>query len=132
MNLKNEQMTEFVNVRQRENEGFRKWYLNSFFDVILWYKKNKKDFIGFQFCFSRNNNEKAFTWTKKYTSNRLVSDTFFEKGVSHMSTGILKGEGGRIPDEVIIRFQNESEIIDKEIKELIIKKIEQYNKNIEK
>ncbi len=127
-----EQLTEHENVRQRENEGFRRWYLNSYFDVILWYKEDHKTFIGFQLCYSRNNNEKAFTWTKDYTSNRLVSDSFFEKGVSHMSTGILKGEGGYIPEEVIIRFKNESNIIDKEIKELIIKKIEEYNKRIDK
>jgi hypothetical protein len=130
--MKIEQLTEINNVRQRDSEGFRRWYLNSFFDVILWYKNNKKDLIGFQFCYSRNNNEKAFTWTEQYTSNRLVSDTFFEKGVSHISTGILKGEGGHIPEEIIIRFKNESEIINEDIKELIIEKIEEYNKSIEK
>jgi hypothetical protein len=122
-----EQITENVNVRQRDNEGFRKWYLNSFFDVILWYEENKVDLIGFQLCYSRNKNEKAFTWTKNYSSNRLVSDTFFEKGISHMSTGILKGEGGCIPEEVIKRFETETDILGKEIQDLIISKIKIYN-----
>ncbi len=128
--MKKDLLVENMNVRQREDEGYRKWFLNSFFEIILWYKANKKDFIGFQFCYSRNTNERAFTWTNEYVSNRLVSDTFFEKGISHMSTGVLKGEGGVISEEIINKFDLESEILGEEIKTFIIGKIRDYNNKL--
>jgi len=125
--MEKDQLVENKEVRQREDEGYRKWFLNSFFEVILWYQKNREDFIGFQFCYSRNNNERAFTWTDQFASNRMVSDTFFEKGVSHMSTGVLKGEGGVIPEEIIEKFDSEAAILDASMKVFIIDKIRNYN-----
>ncbi|THB62625.1 MAG: hypothetical protein D6B26_07305 [Spirochaetaceae bacterium] len=128
--MERDELVENTSVRQREDEGFRRWFVNSFFEVILWYKANKADLIGFQFCYSRKNNEKAFTWTSEYASNRLVSDTFYETGMSHMSTGVLKGEGGAIPEDIIKRFDMESGILGEEIKTLIIEKIKDYNNKL--
>jgi len=105
--MNHEQLKENVSVRQRDDEGYRTWYFNSFFDVVLWYSSKGGEFLGFQICYSRNFHEKAFTWTPNYSSHRLVSDTYFEKGVSHMSTGILTGDGGVIPEEVVQRFISE-------------------------
>jgi len=31
-------ITENRSVRQRPEEGFRRWFLNEFFDIIIWYE----------------------------------------------------------------------------------------------
>ncbi|MCD1653592.1 hypothetical protein K7J14_02620 [Treponema zuelzerae] len=125
--MHHEQLTENLTVRQRDDEGYRKWYLNSYFDLIVWYSSKGGALIGFQICYSRNFQEKAFTWTPQYRSNRLVSDTYFEKGVSHMSSGILEGEGGLIPENVIQKFVFESNNLEVEEKKLVVDKMTDYN-----
>ena len=67
-------LIENKNVRQREEEGYRRWFLNDFFDVIIWYDKPKGSMKGFQVCYSKNRNEKAFTWSERMASSRYVSD----------------------------------------------------------
>ena len=121
------QIEENTDVRQREDEGYRRWFVNSYFDIIIWYDKKEGEIIGFQFCFSRNDKEKAYTWTKEYSSSHIVSDTYYEKNTLSLSTGILKGDGGSIPDAVLSRFLNELKKLDRMIVELIINNISEYN-----
>lgn len=126
--MKNDQLGEIINVRQRENEGFRRWFVNKYFEIILWYEKKDGDLYGFQFCFSRNKNEKAYTWTKDYQSSHKVTGSFIEQGYSNLSTAILQGDGGSIPEEVINKYKEESKNIDEDINILIVTKINEYNK----
>lgn len=121
------QLNEVTNVRQRENEGYRRWFSNSYFDLILWYDKKDGDFFGFQLCYSKNKSERAFSWTREYSSSHFVSDTIMENGFSKMSTGILKGDGGIIPADVIDKFINESKLLDSQLQQLIIDKVGVYN-----
>ena len=57
-------LTEFKGVRQREEEGIRRWFFNNYFDLIIWYD-NSNQIEGFQLCYDKENNEKALTWLKK-------------------------------------------------------------------
>ena len=125
--MEKDQLNEVTNVRQRENEGYRRWFSNSYFDLILWYDKKDGDFFGFQLCYSKNKSERVFTWTHEYSSSHLVSDTFIEKGFSKMSTGILKGDGGIIPENVINKFIDESNHLEIHLQQLILNKIGLYN-----
>ena len=126
--MKVDQLEEKINVRQRETEGFRRWFVNKYFEIILWYEKKDGDLYGFQFCFSRNKNEKAYTWTKDYQSSHKISDSYIEPGYSNMSTAILHGDGGLIPEDIIIKYKEESKNIDEEINRLIVEKMIEYNK----
>ncbi|HAW86324.1 MAG: hypothetical protein A2087_07415 [Spirochaetes bacterium GWD1_61_31] len=125
--MKSDPLTENLAVRQRQDEGHRRWFVNSFFDLIVWYDSPGGQLTGFQFCYSRNLKERAFTWTSDYTSSHIVSDTFIEKGVSRMGTGILKGDGGPIPASVVDRFRDEAAALDLALRDLIISKIKDYN-----
>ncbi len=122
-----EPLSENKRVRQRAKEGYRRWFLNSFFDIILWYDRRGGGLTGFQFCFQKNKAERAFTWTSKYQSSHIVSDSSAEAGMGHLGSAILQGDGGTIPETVIERFKRESGDLDNDIKELIVSKIRAYN-----
>ena len=81
----------------------------------------------FQLCLSRNRWERAFTWTQDYVSSHFVSDAFVERGVSKMSTGILRGDGKAISDEEVGKFERESPSVDADIRALVLEKIRAYN-----
>ncbi len=41
-------IVEKKDARQIENEGFRRWFTDDFFDLIVWYEN--KEITGFQLC----------------------------------------------------------------------------------
>jgi hypothetical protein len=122
-----ELLVENLDVRQRENEGWRRWFVNSYFELIVWYQSPSGPLTGFQLCLSRNRWERAFTWTSEYASSHFVSDAFIEDGFSKMSTGILRGDGNRISEPELERFERESASLDPDLRNLILAKIHEYN-----
>ena len=122
-----ETLSEHRNVRQRTNEGYRRWFVSSFFDIIVWYDKPNGNLTGFQFCFQKNKSERAFTWTDEYQSSHIVSDGSIGFGTGHFGSAVLHGDGGLIPDTVMERFKKESGELDTDLKQVIIEKIKIYN-----
>jgi len=120
-----EPLTENTTVRQRPTEGFRRWYVNTYFDIILWYDQPDGKLIGFQFCFSRNWRERAFTWTHDYQSSHHLSGSSDEP--MGFATAILQGDGGPIPPSVIERFAQESAQMPPDVRTLILEKLNEYN-----
>ena len=47
---KNDPLKENLEVRQRENEGWRRWFVNSYFELIVWYEIKGGQLTGFQLC----------------------------------------------------------------------------------
>ncbi len=120
-------LTENRGVRQRPEEGFRRWFLNEYFELIIWYDRQGGDVTGFQLCLDRNRFERAFTWTKEYASTHFVSDAYVEKGVSHLATGILKGAGRTVSAEETQRLIAEKGELDDDLLAFVVEKIEGYN-----
>ena len=125
----NNGLIENKNVRQREEEGFRRWFLNDFFDVIIWYDKPRGSMKGFQVCYSKNRNEKAFTWSERMASSRYVSDDEDGRPRPSNMTAILSGDAGTIPEKVIGRLMKESGELDKNLLHTIVTRIRAYNIN---
>ena len=122
-------LTENKSVRQRSDEGYRRWFLNEYFDIIFWYNKKGGNLLGFQVCYNKNVDEKAFTWEKKTRSHHFVNTDLNENRSKRetMMTAILKGDAGSIKNEVrknLIKYSGE---LDKDLINLIIEKIEEYN-----
>jgi len=114
-------------VRQRPEEGFRRWFMNSFFELIVWYDHRGGALYGFQLCISRNAAERAFTWTSEYSSSHFVSEGFPEAGTPRQATGILQGDGKLYSEEILERFEEDSQGIDEPIRSLVVSKIREYN-----
>jgi hypothetical protein len=59
-------LIEVKNVRQIENDGFRRWFRSINMDLYVWYtNKESEDIQGFQLCYKLGSEEKALTWKKE-------------------------------------------------------------------
>lgn len=117
-------LKEFKKLRQVESIS-RKLFTDEYFDLYLWYKKNSSDFIGFQLIFSVNDIQMALTAeVGKYPHIRKVDsgdDQFYDP------TDLLDGAGYLPQEELYERFKAHSEILDKDIRENILKVISTYD-----
>ncbi len=60
-------LSEIKDARQIEGEGFRRWFRDDEFDLIVWYEDEGADkIVGFQLCYDTNDRERALTWTAKH------------------------------------------------------------------
>lgn len=116
-------IVEIEGVRQRPEEGFRRWFSNDYFDIVFWYEEEGGEMTGMQFCYGKPHSEKAFTWEKSSRSHHYVSEQ--RKGAA--ATGILRGDAGAIPQAVMKRFKEESKDIPEDLLAWIIQKILEYN-----
>lgn len=106
-------LRENTGVRQRPDEGYRRWFLNRTFELIVWYDAPGRTVTGFQLCLDRRGVERAFTWTTTYASNHFVSEPGTERGAGGQPTGILKGAGRPVTEaelDKLIRERGDLEV----------------------
>ncbi len=62
---------EIQNIRQNEGEPKRRWFIDDYFDLVVWLNEN--DIEGFQLCYNKSEDQHAFTWHKNsgYMHNRV-------------------------------------------------------------
>jgi hypothetical protein len=120
---------EFHDVKQYPEEGFRRWFLDDYFDLIIWYDNNQ-NLIGFQLCYDKNFNEHAITWHKNpqndngsYIHTRVDSGdlTFHAKG-----TPILAADGQFAKLDISQKFKEASQKIEPEIAQFVYQKLLTY------
>ena len=52
-------LSEFKGVKQNRTDGFRRWFLDDYFDLIVWYN-NSHDIEGFQLCYDKKYSENKY------------------------------------------------------------------------
>jgi hypothetical protein len=60
-------LKELCGVRQIPGEGFRRWFRNETFDLIVFYpSRSQEEITGFQLCYrtSADEGERVFSWYK--------------------------------------------------------------------
>ena len=114
------------NVSQREDGIFRRWFEDEFFELIVWYDKDKRQRIkGFQLCYDRFGDERALTWLRETGFNHeKIDDT--RGALSRPSTPILVPDGIFQSDVILKRFKENSKEIDKKIAAFVKRKIKEY------
>jgi hypothetical protein len=122
-----EPLVENRNVRQRPEEGFRRWFVNDYFDVIVWYESAAGDLLGFQLCYNRTVKERAFTWQRNKRSSHYVSSGSDERGRGWIATAVLHGDAGPVPEDILDRLQTEQGDLDDSLLELIVSHARDYN-----
>jgi hypothetical protein len=114
---------EIENVRQPPNEGSRRWFSDSFFDLIVWYDPSGT-LEGFQLCYDRGVKERALTWRRNMGySHEKIDDGESITGRMKM-TPILVPDGAFDAKGIASRFKDASPGIDPEIAGLVLEKIE--------
>jgi hypothetical protein len=80
-------LSELKNVRQVPGEGFRRWFRDGVFDLIVFYpSRNQEQICGFQLCYRPDKNgEKVFSWNEDGYSHNKIDDGETEPLHSKMS-----------------------------------------------
>lgn len=118
-------LVEIKNVRQLENERFRRWFSDDYFELIVWYNPDKS-IHGFQLCYDIYGFERALTWTENngYFHNRI--DGGEESPMEHKMSPILVADGLFDSSTVAEIFKTASTGIDSAITDLVYSKIVSY------
>ncbi len=117
---------EIRNIRQNEGEPMRRWFIDDYFDLVVWLN-NEEEIQGFQLCYDKTKNQHALTWHKEsgYMHNRV--DSGEDKPGKPKGIPILVTDGFFDYEEIAGIFKKESRNIDHHISELIYRKILQYS-----
>lgn len=116
-------LVEKQNVRQIPNEGFRRWFTDNYFDLIVWYEG--EEIVGFQLCYDKGNDEHALTWrpSSGFSHNRIDDG---EIPYAAKMTPILVADGVFDKDEIAERFRNAARKIEYEIVDLVYRKLKEF------
>jgi hypothetical protein len=117
---------EIRNIRQNEGEPRRRWFIDDYFDLVVWLNDDE-EIQGFQLCYDKSKNQHALTWHKEsgYMHNRV--DSGEDKPGKPKGIPILVTDGFFDYEQIAEIFKRESKYIDDNISELIYKKILQYS-----
>ena len=96
-------LSELENVRQVDGEGFRRWFADEYFDLIVWYKE--KSLIGFQLCYDKGADERALTWTRDHGYLHAGIDTGEPVGIGSKMSPVLVSDGLFAAAAVAERFR---------------------------
>jgi hypothetical protein len=125
-------LSEYRDVRQREGEGFRRWFSDPYFDVIVWYEREGGAITGYQVCYDKGQVERAFTKKREeglVQSHRYVANGPVEIGSNKM-TSILKGDASAVDSKVLARLRDAAGDLDGNLVDLILADVEAYNSSL--
>ena len=112
-------LEEKAEVRQIEGEGFRRWFSDSYFDLIVWYAdERQEEIIGFQLCYDKPGTERAVTWRRGegFSHNRIDDG---ERPFSSKMSPVLVADGVFDRDAVLGKFEKAAGKIDADLQAFI-------------
>ena len=115
---------EIGDVRQHEGEGKRRWFSDDYFDLIIWFNKEKIE--GFQLCYDKTGYERSITWhnkSERYDHNKIDEGDHLW---GHKRSPTLVADGVFDKKRVAYKFWNSSKDIDKDIAMFVYKRILNY------
>ena len=117
-------LSEIRNPRQIPAEGFRRWFTDEYFDLIVWYNKSGR-LIGFQLCYDKDQRERALTWTLAHGFQHDRVDSGEIPGHSKM-TPIIVADGAFDAGKVAKRFREASTGIEPGIASFVSARLSDY------
>jgi hypothetical protein len=117
-------LTEIRNPRQIEGEGFRRWFTNDFFDLIVWYAEDRT-LIGFQLCYDKQDHERALTWTREHGFQHNRIDSGEVPGHAEM-TPVIIADGEFSRDPVAERFRKASGQIEPAVARFVYETVKKF------
>ncbi len=118
-------LREIINPKQYPEEGFRRWFTDDYFDLIVWYRNDRKTIVGFQLTYDKERNERALTWmsTGSYT-HMGIDDGEITGG--YKRTPVLVADGAFDKNRIVEKFKKAAGNMDKDIASLVYKRLTQY------
>jgi len=106
--------------RQVAGEGFRRWFTDADFDLIVWFKdKSEKQVDGFQLCYDKQGNERALTWTRKGGVTHSRVDEGESPYAAKMSP-VLLADGAFDASRILSDFRNASAEVEPRLVDLVV------------
>ncbi len=118
-------LREIYNPKQYSGEGFRRWFTDDYFDLIVWYKNDRKTIDGFQLCYDKEHKERALTWRSSGSYVHTGVDDGEIYGGYKMSP-VLVSDGSFDKDRIAERFLRASDGIDKDIVSIVHQRLLDY------
>ena len=115
---------EIENPKQFENEGFRRWFTDRYFDLIVWYTDDKL-IDGFQLCYDKGGNERCLTWKRSGSYVHTGVDDGEVYGQNKM-TPIMTAGGGFDKWKISKEFKEASIKIDSTVVSFVHRKLVEY------
>ncbi|MFW5684615.1 MAG: hypothetical protein ACOC1I_07170 [Spirochaetota bacterium] len=119
-------LREWKSVRQRPEEGFRRWFTDDDMDLIVWYRDD--EIRGFQLCYGKRDVQHALTWLADGTySHARVDDGESGRMPGPKQTPILVQDGHVDTDELAGRFEAHARNIDDELRQLVVARVKGFS-----
>ncbi len=118
-------LREIKNPRQYPDEGFRRWFTDEYFDLIVWYKKDRKTLIGFQLAYDKDHNERALTWKSTGSYSHMGIDDGEITG-GYKRTPVLVSDGAFDKNRIAEKFKNAASEIDQTIASFVYHRLIHY------
>ena len=121
-------LTEQKGIRQIPGEGFRRWFTDRDFDLIVWYDDSSGIIVGFQLCYDKQSDERCLTWRRdgSYSHNKVDDG---EIPYSSKMTPVLVADGIFSKETVAEQFKAAAENIESELVDLVYRKLLGYQKS---
>ena len=127
-------LAEITSARQVPGEGFRRWFTDEYFDLIVWYDSpsavtspasSLAALRGFQLCYDKAGRERAVTWTRAhgYQLNRIDSGEV--PGRAKM-TPVVVADGEFSNEAIAEAFRNEAAGIDAALAQFVYSAVKAY------
>ena len=117
-------LVEIRDARQIEGQGFRRWFTDEYFDLIVWYD-DERAMIGYQLCYDKDGWERAVTWTREHGFQHNRIDDGEVTGRAKM-TPLVVADGAFSRDPVAQRFRVESARIERGIADFVYDSLMSY------
>jgi hypothetical protein len=115
--------------RQVPGEGFRRWFTDSDFDLIVWYggRDASAPVEGFQLCYDKQDSERALTWRSGLGfSHEKVDDGESGRSVQSKMTPILVPDGIFDAAAVARRLGAHTAEMDPKVARFVLRTLSEY------
>jgi hypothetical protein len=96
-------LTEFGNLRQRDDEPLRRWFQSDSEDLVVWFGADGA-ILGFQLCYDRPHAERALTWREGEGYSHMRVDDGEAAGKVRKSSPILLPDGAFDVQAMLAKF----------------------------
>jgi hypothetical protein len=131
-------LAEIRNARQIPAEGFRRWFTDDSFDLIVWYDNPSPQdatpgalatLKGFQLCYDKTGKERALSWTREHGFQHSRIDSGEVPGHAKM-TPVIVADGEFSKDDVAELFRKEAEKIDPGLARFVYSTVKAYPRSL--
>ncbi|MFW5835901.1 MAG: hypothetical protein ACOCVK_00670 [bacterium] len=119
-------LREWTGLRQRPEEGRRRWFTDEDMDLIVWYTDDD-DIRGFQLCYAKQTDQHAVSWFSDGTySHARVDDGEAGSPLGAKETPILVQDGVLDASSIAEAFRRRAGNVDPEIRELVYTRVKGF------